>query len=138
MAQSKAKTVTSLLILLSVLAFRCQAGYDDLSIVYQSVIPYHSPVARWHFPLEKQNYPVINKLSDDGARADCRARANPGTRDEIIKLYKSFRERSDGKSQVIKRYMDFSLAFRCPILCNEFVTLDNLSRTCAREQGAEC
>ena len=30
MAQSKAKTVTSLLILLTVLAFRCQAGYDDL------------------------------------------------------------------------------------------------------------
>ena len=89
--------MTSLLILLSVLAFRCQAGYDDLSIVYQSVIPI-SPVARWHFHLENQISSYKQKFYDGGARANCRAMANPGTRDEIIKLYKSFIEQSDGKS----------------------------------------
>lgn len=70
--------------------------------------------------------------------AYCRAMASPDKSDEVVMLYKSLIEQSDSKSLIIKQNMDFLLAFRCPLFCNKFITLVNLSMICAREQGAEC
>jgi hypothetical protein len=58
--------------------------------------------------------------------------ANPGARDEVVMLYKIFLEQSDGKTLIIRRNMDFLLAFGAIY----FVT--NLSPFCqgaVQEQG---